>query len=61
VGSRGAPALALVRGAKLRLLGVHVTGGSEGLALGGGLCGRTPRVRVLGKRGGHKALAERPS
>jgi len=34
VGSQGAPALALVRGAKLRLLGVHVTGGSEGLALG---------------------------
>ena len=34
VGSKNAPALALVGGAKLRLSGVHVTGGSEGLAMG---------------------------
>lgn len=36
VGPPGAPALALVEGAELRLLGVHVTGGSEGLAMGAG-------------------------
>jgi len=34
VGSPGAPVLALVKGAELRLVGVHVTGGSEGLAMG---------------------------
>ena len=36
VGPPGAPALALVQGAELRLRSVHVTGGSEGLAMAAG-------------------------
>ncbi len=36
VGAPEAPVIAVVQGGELRLAGVHLTGGSEGLALGGG-------------------------
>lgn len=36
VGTPEAPAISVVQGGDLRLLGVHITGGSEGLALGAG-------------------------